>query len=213
MEATHAQKWRFSQKVVSDWRGEIGCFKTWGQILYANEYKVLNKNNKHTHRYPPHPTHPQKIQYQILKGMEIHPQIQHPPPNNTATPPLPPTYYHVHPLKYQPQQCIYTDGSFIPPSKNSEGQIVGNTVGSGVYSPNNNTQISERLPGYQNILRAELNAILIAIKTIQTTQRDIHIFTDSLNSIYLLNNHIQHPTSQHHHPDKLLITAIIHQIY
>ena len=41
----------------------------------------------------------------------------------------------------------------------------------------------------------------------------MHIFTDSLNSIYLINNHIQHPTSQHHHPDKLLIAAIIHQIY
>ena len=24
---------------------------------------------------------------------------------------------------------------------------------------------------------------------------------------------MQHPTSQHHHPDKLLIKAIIHQIY
>ena len=40
-----------------------------------------------------------------------------------------------------------------------------------------------------------------------------HIFTDSVNSIYLLSNHIQHPTSQHHHPDKILIAAIIHQNY
>ena len=140
------------------------------------------------------------------------------PKNNTPTTKtiptitLPTKYYQYHPLKYHPQQCIYTDGSFIPPSKNSEGQIEGNTVGSGIYSPNNNTQISERLPGYQNILRAELNAILIAIKTIQTTQTDTHIFTDNLNSIYLINNHIQRPTSQHHHPDKLLIAAIIHQI-
>ena len=127
--------------------------------------------------------------------------------------PLPPTYNHIHPLKFHPQHCIYTDGSFIPPSKNSEGQIVGNTAGSGVYNPNNNTQIAERLPSYPNILRAELNAILIAIKTIQNTQINTHIFTDSLNNIYLINNHIQHPTSQHHHPDKLLIAAIVHQIY
>jgi hypothetical protein len=90
------------------------------------------------------------------------------------------------------------DGSFIPPSKNSEGQIVSNTAGSGVYNPNNNIQIAERLLGYPNILRAELNAILIAIKTIQTTQINTNIFTDSLNNIYLINNHIQHPTSQHH---------------
>ena len=40
-----------------------------------------------------------------------------------------------------------------------------------------------------------------------------HIFTNSLNNIYLINNHIQQPTSQHHHLDKLLIAAIIHQIY
>jgi hypothetical protein len=40
-----------------------------------------------------------------------------------------------------------------------------------------------------------------------------HISTNNLNSIYLINNHIHRPTSQHHHPDKLLIAAIIHQIY
>ena len=116
-------------------------------------------------------------------------------------------------LKYQPQQCIYTDGSFIPPSITPEGLVEGNIAGSGVYSPHENTKISERLLGYPNILRVELNAILIAIKHIQHTQRDTYIFTYSLNSIYLINNHIHHPTSQHHHPDKLLIAAIIQQIY
>ena len=44
-------------------------------------------------------------------------------------------------------------------------------------------------------------------------QTDTHIFTNSLNNTYLINNHIQHPTSQHHHPNKFLIAAIIHQIY
>ena len=105
------------------------------------------------------------------------------------------------------------DGTFTPPSKNSEGQIVGNTAGSGVYSPYRNTRILERLPGYPNILRAELNAILIAIKNTQNTQQDTYVFTNSLNDIYLINNHIQHPTSQHHHPNKLLIAAIVRQIY
>jgi ribonuclease HI len=95
---------------------------------------------------------------------------------------------------------------------------VGNTAGSGVYSPNNDTRIAKQLPGYQNILRAELYAILLAIKNIKITQTDTHIFTDSLNSIYLINNHIQHPTSQHptsqhYHPDKLLIAAIVRKIY
>jgi hypothetical protein len=31
--------------------------------------------------------------------------------------------------------------------------------------------------------------------------------------VYLINNHIQYPTSQHHHPDKLLIAAIVRKIY
>ena len=104
---------------------------------------------------------------------------------------------------------VYTDGSFIPPTKIFEGQIESNTAGAGVYNPNNITQILNRLPGYQNILRAELNAILTAIKNIQTTQIDTHPFTDILNNIYLINYHIQHPTSQHHHRDKLLIAAIV----
>jgi hypothetical protein len=69
---------------------------------------------------------------------------------------------------------LTSDGSFIPPTKNSEGQIKGNTAGSGVYSPNN-IKISERLPGYQNILRAELNTILIAVKNIQITQIDTYL--------------------------------------
>jgi hypothetical protein len=37
--------------------------------------------------------------------------------------------------------------------------------------------------------------------------------TALIYSIYLISNHIQHPTSQQHHLDKILITAIIHQIY
>ena len=142
------------------------------------------------------------------------------PINNNTPPPqttipqitLPDKYYHQHHHKYHPQQCIYTDGSFIPPTKNSEGQIVGDTAGFGEYNPNKNICIAEPLLRDQNILRAELNAILIAIQTIQTTQTNTHIYTDSLNNIYLISNHIQHPTSQHHHPDKLLIAAIIHQI-
>ena len=33
------------------------------------------------------------------------------------------------------------------------------------------------------------------------------------NNIYLISNHIQHPTSQQHHPDKLLVATVLHQIY
>jgi ribonuclease HI len=141
------------------------------------------------------------------------PIVNIPHTNNPINTPIPPIYACIYPLKFPPQQCVYTDGSFIPPTKNSEGQIVGNTAGSGVYIPNNNTQIAKRLPCYQNILRAELYALLLAIKNIKITKINTHIFTDNLNSINLINNHIQHPTSQHHHPDKLLIAAIVRKIY
>ena len=41
----------------------------------------------------------------------------------------------------------------------------------------------------------------------------MHIFTNNL-SIYLINNHIHHPTSQHQHPpNTLLIASIVCQIY
>ena len=36
---------------------------------------------------------------------------------------------------------------------------------------------------------------------------------NNLNNIYLINNHIRHPSSQQHHLDKLLIAAIVHEIY
>jgi hypothetical protein len=42
--------------------------------------------------------------------------------------PLLDKFKHTHPLKFHPQQCVYTDGSFILPTKNSEGQIEGNTA-------------------------------------------------------------------------------------
>ena len=130
--------------------------------------------NTHIDTYPIAPTN---TQYKVkFSKAWINAPKSHPPPINHKTTPLPTKYNHIHPLKFHPHQCIYTDGSFIPPTKNSAGNIEGNTAGSGVYSPNNNTRISERLPGYQNILRAELNAILIAIKTIRP-QKLTHIYS------------------------------------
>jgi hypothetical protein len=98
--------------------------------------------NTHMDTYPIKPT-PIKYNIKISKTWKTTPEI-----NNTLTTHLPSTYNHTYPVKYHPQQCIYREGSFISPSKNVEGQIVGNTAGSVVYSPNNNTQISKRLPGY-----------------------------------------------------------------
>lgn len=40
----------------------------------------------------------------------------------------------------------------------------------------------------------------------------ISFFTYSPNSIYLINNHITHPSSQHHQLNKLLMLSIVNQI-
>ena len=42
--------------------------------------------------------------------------------------------------------------------------------------------------------------------------QNTYVFTDNLNNTYLINNHIHHPSSQHNHPDKLLISTMVHQI-
>jgi hypothetical protein len=94
----------------------------------------------------------------------------------------------------------------------SDEHGIGDTAGSGVYSPANNLRIAERLPSLQNILRVELYTILIAIQGAQHHMQDTQIFTNSLNSIYLIHNHMRHPSSQHNHPDKLLIAAIVNHI-
>ena len=36
--------------------------------------------------------------------------------------------------------------------------------------------------------------------------------THNLNSMYLIHNHIRHPSSQHDHPDKWFISTIVNQI-
>ena len=155
-------------------------------------------NNNPTQTIP----HMKKIKYS--SAWQQASQYNHSEINHSAHH-LPTELYNIHPLKFKPQQCIYIDGSFIIPDEHG----IGNTTGSGVYSPANNIRIADRLPGLQNILRAQLNAILIAIQSTQYHTRDIHIFTNNLNSIYLINNRIRHPSSQHNHPDKLLIAAIV----
>jgi DNA-directed RNA polymerase subunit L len=120
-----------------------------------HELAHILKHTTHTH-IDTYPIKPTSLNYHIKfsKTWRNTPKHNTHTTQITTTRPLPVTYYIQHPIKYHPQQCIYTDGSFIPPTKNLEGQIEGNTAGSGIYSPYNEIQISERLPGYQNILRA-----------------------------------------------------------
>jgi ribonuclease HI len=65
--------------------------------------------------------------------------------------------------------------------------------------------------GLQNILRAEILAIhhTLFILNQEFPQELAHIFTDSLNSLYLINTQIKHPTQQNNHPDKTILALIV----
>ena len=118
------------------------------------------------------------------------------------------------PLKYQPQYCYYTDGSFIPPKAITEEQWIREKAGYGIYNPFKNLNISVRLPGLQNILRAELMAVHHTLCLLTTTYRNepAHIFTDCLNVLYLINTHTKHPTLHNSHPDKTILEAIVRML-
>ena len=129
-------------------------------------------------------------------------------PRATLATPTHNTLHAHHPLKYEPQMCIYTNGSFIPLDESG----IGNIASSGVYIPHAYLHIAKWLPKLQNILWAELNAIVITATATKHFPHDIFILVDSLINIYLRNNHIRYPSFQHHHLDKLLIVAIVNQI-
>lgn len=52
----------------------------------------------------------------------------------------------------------------------------------------------------------------MAISTAKYYTHNIFILTDSLNDVYLINNHMRHPSSQHHHLNKLFIMAIVNKL-
>jgi hypothetical protein len=57
-------------------------------------------------------------------------------------------------------------------------------------------------------------AIYATIKLSITTyaEEPVFIFTDSLNSLYLLNTQIKHPSLHNNHPDKTILTQIIEML-
>ena len=111
------------------------------------------------------------------------------------------------PLKFPPQYCYYTNGSFKPPKQTNNEQWRREKTGYGIYNPFKNLKIAERLPGLQNILRAEMMAIHHTLRLLTTTYQNepAHIFTDCLNVLYLLNTQIKHPTTYNSHPDKIIL--------
>ena len=125
-----------------------------------------------------------------------------------------PNYTFTLPPKYPSKYSYYTNGSFFPPKQISFNNWRPEMASYGVFSPIKNLQISERLPGLQNILRAELMAIYTTIKLSISNYANelVYIFTDSLNSLYLLNIQIKHPTSHNNHPDKTILTKIVQML-
>jgi ribonuclease HI len=65
-----------------------------------------------------------------------------------------------------------------------------------------------------NILRAEISAIhhTLQILTQEFPNEPAHIFIDSLNSLYLINTQIKHPTQQNNHLDKTILASIVNML-
>ena len=105
---------------------------------------------------------------------------------NNATPPLP-NYGINKALKFLPQYCYYIDGSFLPPQQIDDSWI-REKVGYGVYNQSKNLELAMRLPGLQNIFRAELMAIHATLKIFneEYPNEPAYIFTDCLNGLYVI---------------------------
>jgi ribonuclease HI len=80
----------------------------------------------------------------------------------------------------------------------------------GTYSPKG-LNISKRVHGHQNILRAEMIAIHRILRIINTLypNKPAYIFIDSLNVLYLLNTQIKHPTLHNSHTDQITLATMV----
>ena len=77
------------------------------------------------------------------------------PPINTITTSLPTKYNHIHSLIFHLQHCTYTNGSFIPPTKNPEGQ------NSRQHHKNRGLQSQQRHPTIKEIPKHPKNILVL----------------------------------------------------
>ena len=119
-------------------------------------------------------------------------------------------YTFILPIKFPPEHSYYTEVSFKPPKQISINNWRPETASYGVYNPIKNLQILERLSSLQNILRVELMAIYTVIKLSITiyNEEPIYIFMNSLNSLYLINTQLRHPSTHNNHPNKTILSQI-----
>ena len=93
------------------------------------------------------------------------------------------------PLRYDPGSIIYTDGSA------KETQEHGQRIGSGIFYPNLDVEISADPCGHKEtntITRAELVAILVALQ-ITKDEQNITIATDSKTSMQTIQKQLSPP--------------------
>ena len=181
--------------------------KTEPYMLYVYTIKTNPLNQKNTlNKYT--------ILLTLYKYLQYLPNMHHPlHPPSTSTPNTP-TITNIDrclPLKYLPQFCYYTDGSFKLPKETSQGHWKREKAGYGIYNSTKNLKIAVRLPGLQNILRAKMMAIHHTLRLLTTTYRDepAHIFTYCLDVLYLLNTQIKHPILHNSHPNKNILESMI----
>jgi hypothetical protein len=105
------------------------------------------KTPPHTPPYVKVHRHPKwnKMPYPINRNHDPSPQLPIFPRNQQK--------------KFPSQFCYYTDGSFTPPKKLSANIWEPTRAGYGIWNPLLKINVSRRLIGLQNILRAEISAI------------------------------------------------------
>jgi ribonuclease HI len=116
------------------------------------------------------------------------------------------------PLRYSPEDCLYTDGSKTTTQKDATGTAPG--LGAAVYSPTGDNTVLVDPNGDEytfTITRAELAAIHAALDV--GAERDtLNIFTDSAASVYLIKKVIEHPTLLTYSKHLPLLQAILEQL-
>ena len=132
---------------------------------------------------------------------------------NTHITPFP-NYTFALPLKFPPKYCYYTNESFYLSKQFTVNTWQPKTAPYGVYGPIKDLQILEGLLGFQNILKEKLMAIYTFIKLNITTytKEQIYIFTNGLDSIYLINTQMRYPSAHNNHPNKTILSQIVEML-
>ena len=130
-------------------------------------------------------------------------------PQNNETSPLS-NYETNKPLKFLPQYCNYTYGSFLP-SQQIHDSWAREKARYGVCNQFKSIELAIRLPGLQNIFKVELMVIYATLKIIneEYPNEPVHMLTNCLNRLYIINTQIKHPTLHNNHPDKIISQEIV----